>query len=139
MEIEHGSATEPGSGSAPRHRRSRRADRGGPRADHPGKGPRLPPFQELIEVFGDDPPEEFVEALATDLGVQVFQTEEDYEKARDAPLGASLDLTPSAIERTSDPVRMYLREMGVVPLLDREGEVRISKRIERGRTGPSGR
>ncbi|MCH7748001.1 MAG: RNA polymerase sigma factor RpoD [Acidobacteria bacterium] len=44
-----------------------------------------------------------------------------------------LDLTPSAIDKTNDPVRMYLREMGTVPLLTREGEVEIAKRIERGK------
>ncbi|HEX4021915.1 MAG TPA: RNA polymerase sigma factor RpoD [Acidobacteriaceae bacterium] len=43
-----------------------------------------------------------------------------------------LDLTPGAMENTKDPVRMYLREMGTVPLLTREGEVEIAKRIERG-------
>jgi RNA polymerase primary sigma factor len=43
-----------------------------------------------------------------------------------------LDLTPGQLEKTNDPVRMYLREMGTVPLLTREGEVEIAKRIERG-------
>ena len=43
-----------------------------------------------------------------------------------------LDLTPGALDKTNDPVRMYLREMGTVPLLTREGEVEIAKRIERG-------
>jgi RNA polymerase primary sigma factor len=43
-----------------------------------------------------------------------------------------LDLTPGALEKTNDPVRMYLREMGTVALLTREGEVAIAKRIERG-------
>ncbi|HWW18941.1 MAG TPA: RNA polymerase sigma factor RpoD [Candidatus Saccharimonadales bacterium] len=45
---------------------------------------------------------------------------------------ADLDLTPGSLEKTNDPVRMYLREMGTVPLLTREGEVTIAKRIERG-------
>jgi len=80
---------------------------------------------------GDDPPEEFLESL-TEWGIPLFESEEAYEKSRDSE-STTLDLTPSAIERTNDPVRMYLREMGVVPLLDREGEVRISKRIERGK------
>src|ERR1019366_181686 len=44
---------------------------------------------------------------------------------------AELDLS-AALEKTNDPVRMYLREMGTVPLLTREGEVEIAKRIERG-------
>src|SRR5262245_13038749 len=43
-----------------------------------------------------------------------------------------LDLTPGTLEKTNDPVRMYLREMGTVPLLTREGEVAIARRIERG-------
>jgi RNA polymerase primary sigma factor len=45
---------------------------------------------------------------------------------------AELDLTPGALDKTNDPVRMYLREMGTVPLLTRQGEVEIAKRIERG-------
>jgi RNA polymerase primary sigma factor len=43
-----------------------------------------------------------------------------------------LDLSAGALEKTNDPVRLYLREMGIVPLLTREGEVVIAKRIERG-------
>lgn len=50
------------------------------------------------------------------------ETDEDVE----------LDLSAGALEKTNDPVRLYLREMGVVPLLTREGEVSIAKRIERG-------
>jgi len=45
---------------------------------------------------------------------------------------AELDLTPGAMGKREDPVRLYLREMGSVPLLTREGEVAIAKRIERG-------
>jgi RNA polymerase primary sigma factor len=47
--------------------------------------------------------------------------------------GGELDLPPGALDKTNDPVRMYLREMGTVPLLTREGEVAIAKRIERGK------
>jgi RNA polymerase primary sigma factor len=56
------------------------------------------------------------------------------DKAEDMEVGedVELDLTPGALEKTNDPVRMYLREMGTVPLLTREGEVEIAKRIERG-------
>ncbi len=53
---------------------------------------------------------------------------EDGEEGEDV----ELDLTPGTLEKTNDPVRMYLREMGTVPLLTREGEVEIAKRIERG-------
>jgi RNA polymerase primary sigma factor len=56
------------------------------------------------------------------------------DKDLDAEEGedVELDLTPGTLEKTNDPVRMYLREMGTVPLLTREGEVEIAKRIERG-------
>src|SRR3984885_6486478 len=53
--------------------------------------------------------------------------------SKDSPAEESeLDLTPGTLEKTNDPVRMYLREMGTVPLLTREGEGTIAKRIERG-------
>jgi RNA polymerase primary sigma factor len=50
----------------------------------------------------------------------------------DSDEDVELDLSAGALEKTNDPVRLYLREMGVVPLLTREGEVSIAKRIERG-------
>ncbi len=56
----------------------------------------------------------------------------DGETKEDDLFGEDLDLSPGALEKTNDPVRMYLREMGTVPLLTREGEVAIAKRIERG-------
>jgi RNA polymerase primary sigma factor len=46
--------------------------------------------------------------------------------------GVEIDLTPGALEKTNDPVRIYLREMGITPLLTRAGEVELAKRIERG-------
>ena len=54
----------------------------------------------------------------------------DDEDALDEDL--ELDLSAGTMEKTNDPVRLYLREMGIVPLLTREGEVTIAKRIERG-------
>jgi RNA polymerase primary sigma factor len=54
----------------------------------------------------------------------------DEEDASDEDV--ELNLAAGALEKTNDPVRLYLREMGVVPLLTREGEVAIAKRIERG-------
>jgi len=51
---------------------------------------------------------------------------------KETPDDVELDLTPGALDKTNDPVRLYLREMGTVPLLTREGEVEIAKRIERG-------
>jgi RNA polymerase primary sigma factor len=58
----------------------------------------------------------------------VLSEKGDEESSEDV----ELDLTPGALDKTNDPVRMYLREMGTVPLLTREGEVEIAKRIERG-------
>ncbi len=55
-----------------------------------------------------------------------------FEEEGEVGEDVELDLTPGALEKTNDPVRMYLREMGTVPLLTREGEVEIAKRIERG-------
>jgi len=57
----------------------------------------------------------------------------DAEPKEEGPVEeVELDLTPGALEKTNDPVRTYLREMGRAPLLTREGEVAIAKRIERG-------
>ena len=65
-------------------------------------------------------------------GPKMPSTALDREEAEEAGEDVELDLTPGAMEKTNDPVRMYLREMGTVPLLTREGEVEIAKRIERG-------
>jgi len=65
-------------------------------------------------------------------GPKLPSTALDREEAEEAGDDVELDLTPGAMEKTNDPVRMYLREMGTVPLLTREGEVEIAKRIERG-------
>ncbi len=59
--------------------------------------------------------------------------EKEFENEVEGGDEVELDPTPGALEKTNDPVRIYLREMGVVPLLTREGEVDIAKRIERGR------
>src|SRR5215208_3192722 len=68
------------------------------------------------------------------MGIEVVDSEQKYrEKAESDGEGAELDLTPGTLDKTNDPVRMYLREMGTVPLLTREGEVEIAKRIERGK------
>jgi RNA polymerase primary sigma factor len=60
------------------------------------------------------------------------ETESKGESRADAREEGELDLTPGTGEKTNDPVRTYLREMGTVPLLTRQGEVAIAKRIERG-------
>ena len=72
-------------------------------------------------------------------GIEVVDSEGQYrDRQRQDRRGegvddVELDLTPSALDKTNDPVRMYLREMGAVPLLTREGEVAIAKRFERGK------
>ena len=67
------------------------------------------------------------------MGIEVVDSEQKFREAKDGEEGAELDLTPGTLDKTNDPVRMYLREMGTVPLLTREGEVEIAKRIERGK------
>jgi len=64
------------------------------------------------------------------LDAPKFGSDKDFEMEEGEDV--ELDLTPGTLEKTNDPVRMYLREMGTVPLLTREGEVEIAKRIERG-------
>ncbi len=92
---------------------------------------------------------ETMEAVITtlnDLGVAVYETTPDAEAliiTDNAPTGASEEEAEEAAEaalstvdsefgRTTDPVRMYMREMGTVELLTREGEIEIAKRIEGG-------
>src|SRR5919197_5734168 len=67
------------------------------------------------------------------MGIEVVDSEQKFREKAEGEEGAELDLTPGALDKTNDPVRMYLREMGTVPLLTREGEVEIAKRIERGK------
>ena len=88
---------------------------------------------EDISTSADD-----IDDLMTTIGSQgidlldapKFGAEKDFELEEGEDV--ELDLTPGTLEKTNDPVRMYLREMGTVPLLTREGEVEIAKRIERG-------
>jgi len=58
---------------------------------------------------------------------------ESVEAPEEETAGVELDLSPAPVGHTDDPVRMYLREMAKTPLLTREGEIRIAKRIEEGR------
>ena len=68
-----------------------------------------------------------------ELGGEERMGRDKYEpEAGEESEDVELDLSPGTLEKTNDPVRMYLREMGTVPLLTREGEVEIAKRIERG-------
>ncbi len=65
---------------------------------------------------------------------QKFQDEgkKDDKRGEDSGEEGEFDLAAISLDETNDPVRMYLREMGTVPLLSREGEVEIAKRIEHG-------
>jgi len=66
-------------------------------------------------------------------GIEVVDSEQKFREEKAEGDDLELDLTPGTLDKTNDPVRMYLREMGTVPLLTREGEVEIAKRIERGK------
>ncbi|MBI3811217.1 MAG: RNA polymerase sigma factor RpoD [Nitrospirae bacterium] len=59
-------------------------------------------------------------------GLEEAEEEGEEEKVKE------IDLTPGVLSRTADPVRLYLKEMGSVPLLSREGEIEIAKKIEEG-------
>jgi RNA polymerase primary sigma factor len=99
-------------------------------------------YDEVNELLPSDitSSEELDDLFSTfgNAGIEVVDSEQKYreEKLLDRPDvtdETELDLTPGALDKTNDPVRMYLREMGTVPLLTREGEVEIAKRIERGK------
>jgi RNA polymerase primary sigma factor len=81
-------------------------------------------LDDLFNAFGSAG----IEVVDSD---KAYRGEKDFD--RDSGDEPELDLTPGALDKTNDPVRMYLREMGTVPLLTREGEVAIAKRIERGK------
>ena len=80
-------------------------------------------------------------AMLSEMGVNVVEAEEDAEQkdgeggevAERAETNVAETPAKAAYDRTDDPVRMYLREMGSVELLSREGEIAIAKRIEAGR------
>src|SRR5713226_170561 len=84
-----------------------------------------------FERYGIDVYEDLSTAKAALAAADSSETAE-ITKEEPAQEDGDLDLTPGTLEKTNDPVRMYLREMGTVPLLTREGEVAIAKRIERG-------
>src|SRR5690242_3502945 len=75
--------------------------------------------------------------MLSELGINVIESEENEEQAEpeaeDGEAEARGNVDDDDIGRTDDPVRMYLREMGSVELLSREGEIAIAKRIEAGR------
>jgi RNA polymerase primary sigma factor len=72
-----------------------------------------------------------IDVLSGDGRRGAAERDEEHEAGEESD-DVELDLSPGTLEKTNDPVRMYLREMGTVPLLTREGEVEIAKRIERG-------
>ncbi len=84
-------------------------------------------FDEVFRALGEMDIE-VVDAPERRKGADGEETTEE-----EASPEAELDLSPAPVGRTDDPVRMYLREMGRTPLLTREGEIRIAKRIEEGR------
>jgi len=87
-------------------------------------------LDDLISAFGTAG----IEVIdAADQRVARLDNIPSEKEFKEIPEGeVELDLTPSALEKNSDPVRIYLREMGTVPLLTRAGEVVIAKCIERG-------
>jgi len=102
-------------------------------------------YDELNEVLpSEEVSSEQIEdtmSMLSDMGINVVETEEAEETEEGAaprpavvnPVPAKPAKTSEPTERTDDPVRMYLREMGSVELLSREGEIAIAKRIEAGR------
>ncbi|MGN6308966.1 MAG: RNA polymerase sigma factor RpoD [Xanthobacteraceae bacterium] len=108
-------------------------------------------FDQLNDVLPSDQtsPEQIedIMAMLSDMGINVSETDEDAEEENKDDDAEETDnelveVTSKAVtetkksepgERTDDPVRMYLREMGTVELLSREGEIAIAKRIEAGR------
>ncbi len=91
---------------------------------------------------------EDVMAMFSDMGINVIESEESEDGSQEdedgaeeeegralttQALPAKAETRPEPVDRTDDPVRMYLREMGSVELLSREGEIAIAKRIEAGR------
>jgi RNA polymerase primary sigma factor len=92
----------------------------------------LPPEQVSSEQIED------TMTQLSEMGINVVENEDGEEPAKEEPAEAteekaSGNVDESDLGRTDDPVRMYLREMGSVELLSREGEIAIAKRIEAGR------
>ncbi|MEB5208319.1 RNA polymerase sigma factor RpoD [Pseudomonas aeruginosa] len=96
----------------------------------------------LPEDISDPEQVEDIIRMTNDMGINVFETapdadalllaEADTDEAAAEEAAAALAAVESDIGRTTDPVRMYMREMGTVELLTREGEIEIAKRIEEG-------
>jgi RNA polymerase primary sigma factor len=96
-------------------------------------------YDEVNEILPDDMaagPE--LDELLADLdsaGVEILEEPKEFgRKGEEGEDLTDLDLVQDLGDKTNDPVRMYLREMGTVPLLTREGEIELAKRIERGQS-----
>jgi len=94
-------------------------------------------YDEVSEVLPTDLPAggELEEVLAglDGAGIEILEAPKDFEKRpEETEEFLDLELPAGVGDKVNDPVRMYLREMGTVPLLTREGEVEIARRIERG-------
>ena len=85
-----------------------------------------------LELYGIGIYEDAMSAEAECNSVEASDTHAAELKSEHTTEDAELDLKPGILDTTSDPVRLYLREMGTVPLLTRESEVAIAKRFERG-------
>jgi RNA polymerase primary sigma factor len=102
-----------------------------------GKGKGYVLFDEVSEVLpgelaGGSELEEVLAGLDV-AGIEILEEPKDFDKKLDeGEESLDLDLPAGLGDKVNDPVRMYLREMGTVPLLTRDGEVEIARRIERG-------
>src|SRR5262249_23251614 len=90
-----------------------------------------------LELASSDELDELFTTFGS-AGIEIIDSDQkDHEKPLErAGEGAEeleLDFTPGASNKANDPVRLYLRDMGAVPLLTREGEVTIARRLERGK------
>ncbi len=93
-------------------------------------------FSTIMTMFGEMDIE-IVESAETERTPKAAEGEEAIEESEESDSSEEnekeIDLTPGALSRTDDPVRLYLKEMGSVALLSREGEIEIAKRIEEGK------
>ena len=93
-------------------------------------------FSTIMTMFGEMDIE-IVESADTERAPKAAEGEEAIEESEESEASEDnekeIDLTPGALSRTDDPVRLYLKEMGSVALLSREGEIEIAKRIEEGK------
>ena len=101
-----------------------------------GKGKGYLSYEQIHQALPDElatTPDELDEVYLRlgDLGIEVI-TDADKAGRRKANASGEGEEVSEGVEKTNDPVRMYLREMGTVKLLDREGEVQIARRIEIG-------